>query len=158
MLGSSECYRAIKRIDIGPALSVLDRLPFFNANHVGNYQGHLACDVVLKDKFPPELTAFIESLGLGGQSGRQIIRALAPGQNIPRHTDEWMPGELDWRRFQVPLVTHPDCKMRWPDDDVEVHLEAGWIWEVRYDRLHEVVNQTPVRRVHLQIDQIEATI
>jgi hypothetical protein len=157
-LATAECYRKVKPVDIGPALGMLPRLRFVNAQHKGNYAGGLSADVVTKDGFTPELRDWIASLNIGGRPGRQLIRRLAPRQGIPRHTDEWMPGELDWRRFQIPLVTHPDIKMRWPDDDAEVHLEPGWIWEVRYDRPHEVVNPTDTARVHLQIDQIEATI
>mgnify|MGYP001577012541 FL=1 len=55
-------------------------------------------------------------------------------------------------------MSHPDIVMRWPDDEVEVHLAPGYLYEVRYDRLHEVVNTTASARIHLQIDQIGATI
>ena len=158
MLEQHECYRAIKPVNIGPVLAVLDRLPFFHAQHNGNYQGTLACDVVLADKFPPEINAFIEGLELGGKRGRAIIRRLDPRQNIPVHTDEWMPGEINWRRFQIPITSHPDIVMSWPDDGASVHLEPGWLYEVRYDRPHEVVHGADVSRVHLQVDQIDATI
>jgi hypothetical protein len=70
-----------------------------------------------------------------------------------------MPAELDWRRFQLPIVTHPDILMRWPDDDVEAHLAPGILYEVNYSRTHEVINnQNEVDRIHLQIDQIDSTI
>lgn len=81
------------------------------------------------------------------------------GENIAPHIDEWIvQGDLDIRRFQVPVVTHPDVVMRWLDDDVELHLEPGWIYEVRHDRMHEVVNDTDCDRIHIQVDQIGATI
>jgi len=157
-LGQTECYRKVKPVDIGPVLGLFPRLRFVNANHKGNYAGSLSADVVVKDTFPAELLAWVEGLELGGWPGRMLIRRLAAHQNIPVHTDEWMPGEMDWRRFQIPLVTHPDIVMRWPDDGVSVHLEPGWIWEVRYDRPHEVVNDTDTARTHLQIDQVGATV
>lgn len=48
--------------------------------------------------------------------------------------------------------------MRWPDDGVEEYLEPGFLYEVRIDRTHEVVNEADVPRVHLQVDQVNATI
>lgn len=157
-LASSQCYQAVKRVDISPCLAALDHLAFVHAQHKGNYQGALSCDVVPKGALGPEIAAFIAKLDLGGRLGRALLRRLAPLQGIPPHTDEWMPDEADWRRFQVPLISHPDILMRWPDDGVEVHLEPGWLWEVRFDRLHEVVNPTSTARTHLQVDQIDATV
>jgi hypothetical protein len=102
--------------------------------------------------------ALVESLDLGGTLARAVLRRLSPRQSIPPHVDDWMPAEADWRRFQVPLITHPDVVMRWPDDGVSVHLEPGFLYEVRYDRAHEVVHGAECERIHLQIDQVDATI
>ena len=155
-LGVSECFRCIKLVNIAPVLAILDRLPFFTANqsNVAKYQ----CDVVVRSQFTPELHAIIASLGLGGMQARVILRRLGARQSIPPHIDEWMPEQSKWRRFQVPLVSHPEIKMRWPNDGVEVHLAPGFLYEVRFDRLHEVVNPADVERIHLQVDQIDATI
>lgn len=154
-LADNECYRLIKACDIGPVLSVMDRLQFVGVHQAtGKYE----CDVALRNTFPPELKDLIAGLGLGGETARTILRRLSPRQNIPPHVDAWMPGEIDWRRFQLPITTHPDVVMRWPDDAVEVHLEAGNLYEVRYDRTHEVVHGADCPRVHLQIDQVNATI
>ena len=87
-----------------------------------------------------------------------FCRKLGPRQGIAPHVDAWMPGEADWRRFQVPLVSDPRIIMRWPDDGVELYLEPGWLYEVRFDRMHEVVNGADIERIHLQIDQVNATI
>lgn len=159
-LADQQCYQVCKAIDLAPVLSVLDRLPFVGINYHldGSDPNKPACDVVLEGKFPPELTDFIAGLGLGGRTGRAIIRRLPPQRGIPAHVDQWMPGEANWRRFQVPLVSDPAILMRWPEDGVSVHLAPGFLYEVRYDRLHDVVNPTACARVHLQIDQIDATI
>ena len=154
LLDTDECYRALGRVDITGALDVLDDLPYFKSGQskAGMYQ----CDVCVSSQFPPEINALVASLGLGGELARAVIRKLAPGQDIPPHIDDWMPAEADWRRFQVPLVTDPRIIMRWPDDAVEVHLEAGVLYEVRFDRLHEVINGSDKPRIHLQIDQVDA--
>ena len=159
-MNENEVYRLIGSVDINPVLAVWDRLPFFLANPNGDRADpkKMPCRVVLQAKFPAEVTALIESLGLGGRLGRALIRQLDPHQGIPPHVDEWMPQEMQWRRFQVPLKSHPDIVMRWPDDDVSVHLAPGNLYEVRFDRKHEVVNNTDVARSHLQIDQIDAVI
>ncbi len=160
MLGEEEVYRQIKPIDISPVLAIIDKLPFFLANPGGSRDDpkKMPCFVVLQRQFPKEVTELLDSLELGGELARAVIRKLAPHQGIPPHIDEWMPQEASWRRFQVPLISHPDIKMYWPDDGVEVHLEPGYLYEVRFDRLHSVVNPTDCVRTHLQIDQIDATI
>lgn len=152
------CYRLVKPIDIGPVLSVLDRLTFVSVNQGGTTTDHYACDVVMSDKFPAELRELIANLNLGGETARSILRRLPAKQSIPPHTDKWMPAEMDWHRFQVPLVSDPSIIMRWPDDGVELHLAPGNLYEVKFDRTHEVVNPWDGQRIHLQIDQVGATI
>lgn len=157
-LGERECYRAIKPVTLWPALSVLDRLQFVHVNQGGTDTKRYACDVVLQDKFPAEVNSLLSGLALGGDTARAILRRLPARQSIPPHVDDWMPQEADWRRFQVPIVTDPAIVMRWPDDGAQIHLAAGWLYEVRFDRTHEVVNSADCERVHLQIDQVNATI
>lgn len=154
-LSPQECYRVIAAIDIEPVLRELGGLKFEHVNE--NRPGKYPQDVILWQAFPDRLRAFAENLGLGGHLGRALLRKLPAGGRITPHIDAWMPQEIDWRRFQLPIVTHPDVLMRWPDDGVEVHLLPGVLYEVRYDRTHEVVNASPVDRVHLQIDQVNAT-
>ena len=161
-LRSDQCFQIVgPAVDVAPVLAVINDLPWFGINyHIpeGADPNKPACDVVLSSKFPPVLHEFVAGLGLGGKTGRVILRRLPPHRGIPPHTDAWMPGESNWRRFQIPLVTHPDIRMRWPDDEVDIHLEVGRVYEVRYDRTHEVVNPTKVQRAHMQIDQVDATI
>lgn len=156
MLGTGECYRLIKPVDIKAVLPELDGLPFFSSGQ--SAPGMYVCDVLVQSQFPPALRSLVDGLGLGGDTARAVLRRLAPRQSIPPHVDDWMPQEADWRRFQVPLVTDPSVIMRWPDDGQEVHLAAGWLYEVRFDRLHEVVNGWDGQRVHLQVDQVNATV
>jgi len=155
-LTDSEVYRQIKSVDLAPTLSVLDALPYVAVGQ--SSPDKYKCDVILRGAFPKEVHDLIAGLDLGGETARAVIRRLRPGQHIPPHIDQWMPQEADWRRFQVPLVSHPDVIMAWPDDDVAVHLEPGFLYEVRFDRKHQVTHNGDVDRVHLQIDQVGATI
>jgi hypothetical protein len=135
-------------------LAVLGSLPFVPANVGSTNPERAPCFVVpLGFPLPKEVRAFVAGLGLGPVK-RTLFRKLGPYQGMAPHTDRWTSG----RRFQVPLVSHPDIKMRWPDDGAEEHLAPGWLYEVRFDRTHEVVNPTAFERIHLQIDQIDATI
>lgn len=154
MLAQHGVCRRIKPVNIDPMLRVLPNVVFFRSGQTGVYP----VDVAMNGRLPKEVHTFVEDLGLGGSTARIVLRKLAPGQGIPAHVDDWMPQEADWHRFQIPLITHPAIRMRWPDDGVEQHLEAGWLWEVRFDRLHEVVNEADCERIHLQVDQIDATI
>lgn len=148
-------YQRIKRVELEPVLAILPQLQFVSVNQSG---GKYPCDVVLKTDFPLVLWRFIAGLELGGEQARVILRRLGPRQNIPPHVDDWMPKGMDWRRFQVPLITHPNILMRWPDDEMEVHLAPGFLWEVCITHRHEVINNADIDRIHLQIDQVNATI
>ena len=153
-LQEGEVCRRIKPVDLAPVLGVLGTVSYFRSGHSGKY----AADVAIKGQLPRAVDEFVERLELGGDVARLVLRKLAPRQSIPPHVDDWMPKEADWRRFQVPLISDPRIRMRWPDDGVEEHLQPGWLYEVRFDRLHEVVNEGDCERVHLQIDQVNATI
>lgn len=159
-LADHQCYQLVRAVDVAPILAVLDRLPFMGINYHldGSDPNKPACDVVVQSQFPREVIDFMADLGLGGAVGRAVFRRIHPGQHIPVHTDAWMPGEADWRRFQIPVVTDPAVVMEWPDDGVSVHLEAGNLYEVRYDRPHSVRQNGSRARVHIQIDQVGATI
>lgn len=152
------CYRVVKPVDIQPILGILDKLQFIYVNQGGTTPERYACDVVLRDKFPKGLTDFIAGLELGGRTARAILRRLPPKQSIPPHIDKWMPAEMDWYRFQVPIVSDPSVIMGWPEKHTALYLKPGFLYEVRYDITHEVVNNWDGERIHLQIDQIDATI
>jgi hypothetical protein len=145
-------YRLVRTVDISPVLAVLDQLKFTHVNIGSKDPGKSPCQVVL-GSLPDAIHRFVSSLALGGETKRIMVRKLGPYQGMAPHVDQWMPKEADWHRYQVPLVTHPDIVMRWPDDGIEVHLMPGRLYEIRFDRLHEVVNPTPYERIHLQIDQ-----
>jgi hypothetical protein len=157
-LRADQCYQVCKPVNLGPVLAILDRLPFVWVNQGSTEVYKTPARIVKPDKFPTELKQLIADLELGGRAGRYMIRELAPRQSIAPHIDTWMPSELDWRRFQLPITSHPDIVMRWPEDGVSLHLEPGFLYEVRFDRVHEVVHGADVPRLHLQLDQVAATI
>lgn len=151
-LASAGVYQRFQAVDIAPVLAVLGTFRFVDTQK---------CTAWVTDHTAPApepLDAFVDGLGLGGTRMRMFCRKLMAGQGIAPHVDSWVPADQAWRRFQAPLTSHPDIVMRWPDDGVSVHLEPGWLYEVRYDRRHEVVNDTRCERVHIQIDQMGATI
>lgn len=153
MLLDHEVYKCIKKIDIEPVLRVIDKLEFENS-------GGVCAWVTKRDSIaPPELIVLLQKLNLGGRPKRVFCRKLMPFMGIAPHVDDhdWMK-ESNIRRFQIPLVSHPDIKMKWPEDGIEVHLEPGYLYEVRVDRTHEVIHNADCERIHLQIDQENATI
>lgn len=135
-----------------PALAVLGALHFTDTQK---------CTAWVTDHSAPPpgpVDRLVDGLNLGGTRMRMFCRKLMPGQGIAAHVDNWIPADQHWRRFHVPLTSHPEIMMRWPDDNVSVNLAPGWLYEVRVDRLHEVVNDTNSERIHIQIDQMGATI
>lgn len=137
----------LRQVDIAPALALLPTLRF---EDTGGTNGWLA------DSTP--LMSFVQSLGLKGKVFVVNCRMLPAGQGIPLHTDPktYAYAGVVERRFHVPLVTHPGVTMRWPGEGIEAHLEAGWLYEVRFDVPHEIVHRAPVDRVHIQINTVEA--
>lgn len=133
-----ELCRKIRRVEIGFAL---DRLPEVQFVDTGGSNGCIAN--------PPWLAEFVDSLGIEGRVELALLRKLPPGRNIPPHIDTVRGRGNHGHRYHVPLVTHPLVTMRWPDDGEEHHLEAGWLYEVDYTRLHEIVHRAPVDRIHL---------
>ncbi len=151
--------RRIGSVDIAPVLAVLCDLPFVPVNQGSRNPSRSPCEVFPQGRaLPAAISRLVSDLHLGGETQRLLLRRLGPHQGMPKHVDRWLEGERDWRRFQVPLTSHPEIKMRWPDDGEEFHLAPGSFYEVRFDRPHEVVNPTDCTRIHLQIDQLGATI
>ncbi len=142
------CYQRIKTVNIEPLIAVLDQFEWHDTKSI--------TATVTKEgsKLPAELMWFLRGLELGGKSYRTFLRKLAPNQSIAPHTDthDWLETKKI-RRFQIPLVTHPDILMGWPDDGVTYHLAPGYLYEVNYSKKHEVINNTDCERIHIQIDQ-----
>lgn len=133
----------LRPVDIAPALKELSSTPFLNTR---GSNGHVA--------MPLWLDGFVEGLGLGIVMLAQL-RKLPAYQGIPAHIDAPSMSSLNrGRRFHIPLITHPAVTMRWPEDGEEHHLEAGWLYEVDYTKLHEIVHRAPVDRIHVQVNAL----
>lgn len=137
------CYRKIRPVDISGILRLLPEVKF---EDTGGPNGWIAR--------PAWMAGFIESLNPEGRVTFTLLRKLPPFQNLPPHVDSYNNVPNIGKRFHVPLLTHPEVVMRWPNDDVEVHLEAGWLWEVCYTKLHEVAHRASVDRVHLHFNVV----
>jgi len=107
---------------------------------------------------PSWVLSFVARLPLKGQVLRTVLRKLQPGEGIPPHIDPIVQAHprLVEHRYHVPLVTHPLVTMRWPIEQIEVHLAAGCLYEVNHNqKIHEVIQHAPIDRVHLCIDTVE---
>ena len=155
MLAEHEVCKRIKLVDISPVLRVVDQLEFEDSG------GKCAWVTKRDSAAPRELQILLATLGLGGEARRVFCRKLPPRVGIAPHVDDY---EAEWkiggilRRFHIPLLSDPRVRMCWPNDGIEVYLEPGYLWEVRFDRLHEVIHEADSPRIHLQIDQVNATI
>lgn len=142
MLANDLCRR-VGPVDISAVLPLVGAVRFVDTGGTNGWVAH-----------PQWARDFAESLKPEGTVTFVCLRLLPPYQNIPPHIDSWRNTPNRGKRFHVPLITHPNVKMRWPDDGVEVHLEAGVLYEVCYTRLHEVVHLAPVGRVHLHYNVV----
>jgi len=81
--------------------------------------------------------------------GRARFMRLEPGHGVPVHFDI----RYYWRthcRVHIPLITDP--AIRFHCESESVHMAEGEAWTFDNWRNHWVVNETPVRRVHLTFD------
>jgi LPS sulfotransferase NodH len=81
--------------------------------------------------------------------GRARFMRLEPGSGVPLHFDI----RYYWRthcRVHIPVITDP--AIRFHCETENVHMAEGEAWTFDNWRNHWVVNETPVRRVHLTFD------
>lgn len=86
--------------------------------------------------------------------GRARFMRLEPGFGVPEHFDV----QYYWRthtRVHIPIVTDP--AIRFHCESESVHMQAGEAWTFDNWRMHQVVNETAVRRVHLTFDTFGST-
>ena len=83
---------------------------------------------------------------------RVRLMRLAAGGRIGRHRDRQYGWDLPVLRLHVPIVTHPDVEFLLADRRVD--MRPGELWHLELARDHEVVNRSPVDRVHLVIDLV----
>ena len=83
--------------------------------------------------------------------GRARLMRLEPGHGVPSHVDM----KYYWRtrtRVHIPVITHPD--IRFHCGGATVHMAEGEAWTFDNWRMHEVVNDTGTRRIHLTLDTL----
>lgn len=109
------------------------------------FKGKMAATSVLNSS--PYLTQVITSFG--EVIGRSRLMGLAPGEEVPLHSDI----NYHWYkrvRIHVPIVTDPEVIFYCGDD--QVHMKAGEAWIFDSWKYHRVVNNSSLFRVHLVID------
>jgi LPS sulfotransferase NodH len=81
--------------------------------------------------------------------GRSRLMRLAPGAEVPMHSDI----NYHWStrvRLHIPVLTRPE--VRFYCDAEDVHMAAGEAWVFDNWRQHRVTNHTPDERIHLVAD------
>lgn len=140
---NGRCFQRLAPVDIGWVLPLLAETAFINT---GGTNGWIAK--------PEWLDRLFTSVHLDGAMTFAVARMLPAGQGIPPHIDLWENIPNMGRRYHVPLVSDPNVMMCWPDDHVRVYLEPGWLWEVCFTKLHEVVNLAPTARIHAHFNVV----
>lgn len=78
------------------------------------------------------------------------LMSLAAGEEIRRHTDMDLAYEDGCVRLHIPIQTHPDVTFY--INDQPVHFGVGECWYMNANYPHQVINNSPVERIHLVID------
>jgi uncharacterized protein (TIGR03032 family) len=153
-------------VDVDEILAEVDRLepsswrPHPEAHH-GNdalplvsYNGSIDDDAVDGDMLPTPLLHRLPSVlavlaAINAPIGRTRMMRIAPGGEAHAHVDlnrYWW----DRHRVHVPLRTDPSVEFLC--GDARVHMPAGSAWVFDTWRNHNVINPSPVERIHLVID------
>ena len=96
----------------------------------------------------PHVRALLDSLRCPILMARFLV--LEAGQRVHRHIDDELNYAHGLFRLHVPVWTNADATLT--VDDTTLHLGAGEVWYVDFDRPHAAHNGGNTRRVHLVID------
>jgi len=136
-----------------PHREVSDILLRFSDPQAANIGDELVCEDT------PAMNVLFEARNLvfplmtavrGVMLGRVMITKLPPGGRIYPHTDLRGRYANTYRRFHLPLQSAPGCIFR--ADDEEVFMRPGEAWDFNAHAEHEVVNNSPIDRIHLIVD------
>ena len=86
--------------------------------------------------------------------GRARLMRIEPHAGVPPHVDI----QYYWRthtRVHIPVFTNPGIRFHCGNE--HVHMAAGEAWTFDNWRLHQVVNETDTRRIHLTFDTYGST-
>jgi len=121
------------------------------ADHLSKYDQHESID------YPPyakltEARSIVMMLmaKVGGERlGRVMINKIKPGGRIYPHADTPVHAEY-YDRFHVVLQSAPGVDFRAGDE--HVYMGVGEVWWFDNTEDHEVINNSPVDRIHMVID------
>lgn len=85
----------------------------------------------------------------GERIGRVMINKLRPGGRVYPHADTPAHAEY-WDRYHVVLQSEKGCTFRCGDETV--HMPVGQVWWFQNAIEHEVINASPVDRIHMIVD------
>lgn len=100
----------------------------------------------------PEARRIVQALmaRVGGERlGRVIINKIRPGGVITPHKDSPSHAEY-YDRFHVVLQSSPGVVFR--AEDEQVYMAPGDTWWFQNAVEHEVINNSPIDRIHLVVD------
>jgi hypothetical protein len=121
------------------------------AKHMVHFDQHENVDQEVY-KVLPEARGIVMGLMArvaGERLGRVMINKIAPGGRIFPHADTPVHAEY-WDRFHVVLQSSPGVYFRTGDE--EVYMAQGETWWFQNQEEHEVINNSPIDRIHMVVD------
>ncbi|TAL13927.1 hypothetical protein EPN95_04540 [Patescibacteria group bacterium] len=85
-----------------------------------------------------------------GYTNRVLLSCVPAGEEILPHRDDF--GEVVRNKSyhcHIPIITHPDAIMGYPDKGIELHMKAGHLYSIDETERHYVKNPSKMDRVHL---------
>lgn len=123
----------------------------YKANKLAGFDQHESIDYPAYAGLPearPLVMNIFAAVG-GERLGRVMINRIAPGGRIFPHEDT--PEHTRYySRFHLVLQSAEGCRFRAGDETT--YWETGSVFWFRNDLEHEVVNESPIDRIHMIVD------
>lgn len=119
--------------------------------HASTYDQHESIDYPPYAKLTearPIVMGLMAQVG-GERLGRVMINKIAPGGRIFPHADTPAHAEY-YDRFHVVLQSAPGVDFRAGDE--HVYMGVGEVWWFDNSKIHEVVNNSAIDRIHMIVD------
>lgn len=85
----------------------------------------------------------------GERLGRVMLNKIVPGGRIYAHADTPEHAQY-WDRFHYVIQASPGCTFRCGDETVQMQTGQAWWFQNAIE--HEVINHSPLDRIHLIVD------
>jgi hypothetical protein len=84
-----------------------------------------------------------------GYQNRVVLSCVPAGCRILPHRDDFGAAQAKSLHCHIPLITHPDAIMGFPEHNLREHMITGHLYSMDASEVHYVDNDSQTDRIHL---------